>query len=174
MSYGSHTNDFLLVEYGFMLDQNKHDSIPLDRLLIPLLSPEQVHALKEDKFYAKYTLSPEPPTICHRTQAVLRLIVLDSRRYSAFVSGDDDGSRDQARINKYLVGILTKYSREVMTNLEEVEGLIVVKDKRRSRRKSSIAAQQDNELSAAPKEILIKRWKQIQIMVNAAIEQLES
>ena len=51
VSYGPHSNDFLLVEYGFILESNKCDSIPLDHLILPLLSTSQAASLREDKFY---------------------------------------------------------------------------------------------------------------------------
>ncbi|KAF1841368.1 SET domain-containing protein [Cucurbitaria berberidis CBS 394.84] len=165
VSYGPHTNDFLLVEYGFLLERNANDSVPLDGLLLPLLSAEQSAALKEDGFYGTYTLSSASttgsPVICHRTQAVLRLIVLDSKRYAAFVGGDDDGSRDQARLDSFLVGVLTRYSRHIVDVIEEVE---------------EVQTREEGEGVAQPaqKDSLLKRWKQIQSVVNAAIKHLES
>ncbi|RII23548.1 hypothetical protein CUC08_Gglean012370 [Alternaria sp. MG1] len=161
VTYGPHTNDFLLVEYGFILDQNVHDSLPLDHVLAPLLDKQQVDALKEDGFYGNYTLfgAGKEETVCYRTQAVLRLLVLDSRRYSAFVSGDDDGARDQARLNKYLADVLTKYSREIVDTLEEVGDL-------------DLGEENEHELAEGQKETLMKRWKQIRSVVNKAIEAL--
>jgi hypothetical protein len=38
LPYGTHNNDYLLVEYGFLLDENKHDCIQLDNLILPKLS----------------------------------------------------------------------------------------------------------------------------------------
>ncbi|CAI9627228.1 unnamed protein product [Alternaria burnsii] len=161
VTYGPHTNDFLLVEYGFILDHNVHDSLPLDHVLVPLLDKQQVDALKEDGFYGNYTLfgAGKEETVCYRTQTVLRLLVLDSRRYSAFVSGDDDGARDQARLNKYLADVLTKYSREIVDTLEEVEDL-------------DLGEENEHELAEGQKETLVKRWKQIRSVVNKAIEAL--
>jgi predicted DNA-binding protein len=86
-------------------------------------------------------------------------LVLDSRRYSAFVSGDDDGARDQARLNKYLADVLTKYSREIVDTLEEVEDL-------------DLGEENEHELAEGQKETLMKRWKQIRSVVNKAIEAL--
>jgi hypothetical protein len=151
VTYGPHTNDFLLVEYGFILDENVHDTLPLDHLLLPLLDTQQVDALKEDGFHEE--------VVCYRTQAVLRLLVLDSRRYSAFVLGDDDGVRDQARLNKYLADVLTKYSREIVDTLEEVEDV-------------ELGEKDEHEVAEGQRETLVKRWKQIRSIVNKAIEAL--
>ena len=93
-SYGSHTNDFLLVKYGFILKKNKCDSLPLNHLILSQLSSNQVRVLKEDRFYGSYTLLPTALTICHRTQAIIRLFTLPSRRYTAFISGTNKGAGD--------------------------------------------------------------------------------
>jgi hypothetical protein len=177
VSYGSHTNDFLLAEYGFILDTNQNDSIPLDHLLLLLLSKEQTDALKEDGFHGKYTLFAKDPIICHRTQAVLRLLVLDNRRYSSFVGGDDDGSKDQARVNDYLTGILTKYSRQIIDILEELEQIETensdtTNSNRRQSRAATIRAQ--NLPRREHKEVLLRRWKQIRELVNTAIDGLRA
>lgn len=180
VSYGAHTNDFLLAEYGFILDSNMRDAIPLDHLILPLLDKEQVKALKEDGFYGNYTLFAKEngdDTVCHRTQAVLRLLVLDSKRYAAFVGGDDDGAREQGRLYEYLVGLLTKYSREVMDILEEVEGLKVEEagDGQKQTRRSSRSTGNKIEPSvrAGQKDTLVRRWKQIRDIVNGAIKELQ-
>lgn len=176
VSYGSHTNDFLLTEYGFILDENIRDSIPLDDLLLPLLDANQADALKEDGFYGDYTLAPTSPTICHRTQAILRLIVLDSRRYAAFVGGDDDGARDQNRLNNYLVNVLTKYSRKILEILEDLEQLDATAPEKRTskRRKSNVETHDVDCQSKAQQATLIKRWKQIRDIVNKAVESLNA
>lgn len=176
VSYGPHTNDFLLLEYGFILDSNTNDSIPLDHLLLPLLSDNQVDALKEDGFHGSYTLFNKEPTICHRTQAVLRLLLLDNRRYSSFIGGDDDGSKEQLRVNEYLVGILTKYSRQIIDILEELDGLPTDGSKggKGRRRSSRIVASETGLARPEHKEVMIKRWKQIRDLVNTAIEALQA
>jgi hypothetical protein len=180
VSYGPHTNDFLLVEYGFILDKNKNDSIPLDHLILPLLSDEQADALTEDGFHGNYTLSMGEPTICHRTQAVLRLLLLDNKRYSIFVGGDDDGSRDQSRVNQYLAEILQKYSRKIIDILEELEQLQVEvevevengDDKHHGQ--SGTTRSEKGRVKAEHKDALLRRWKQIRDIVNTAVDTLQS
>ncbi|KAF2440793.1 SET domain-containing protein [Karstenula rhodostoma CBS 690.94] len=157
VSYGSHTNDFLLVEYGFILDTNGCDSLPLDHLILSQLSSEQVQVLKEDGFYKSYTLSPTSPTICHRTQAVVRLLTLPSRRYTAFVSGTDEGAGDQGKVNEYVIALLVKYERQIMEIMDEVEGL---------RTGADVTTGQHNTL--------LRRWKQVQAIVKTGINVLSS
>jgi hypothetical protein len=171
VSYGPHTNDFLLVEYGFILDSNKNDSIPLDHLLLPLLSDEQEAALKEDGFHGKYTLFTKEPIICHRTQAVLRLLLMDNRRYSAFVGGDDDGIKEQARVNDYLAGVLTKYSRQIIEILDELEQ---VKVDESDGQVSENGRTGKSKSQAEHRDVLLRRWKQIRDVVNNAVETLRA
>ncbi|KAF2877097.1 hypothetical protein BDV95DRAFT_534519 [Massariosphaeria phaeospora] len=193
VSYGAHTNDFLLVEYGFVLQENASDAVLLDHLIVPVLSKEQTAVLKEDGFYGSYTLSASTTTtastlpICHRTQAALRLVTLPSRRYAAFVSGSDEGATDQARVNAYLVELLVKYARQIGDILEEVEGLKVEGEgdeeagvqtrSKKARRSLSLSLAQSGEdgeagVKAQHKDVLLKRWKQIRGIVNRGVEAL--
>jgi hypothetical protein len=176
VTYGAHTNDFLLAEYGFILDSNQNDSMPLDHILLPLFNTEQVDALKEDGFHGNYTLFAKEPTICHRTQAALRLLLLDNKRYSLFVSGDDDGIREQSRVNIYLADVLTKYSRQIIDTLEELERLEVDTSNRggdNKKRRISIVSGKGLTKSEH-RDVLLKRWKQIRELVNTATEVLRA
>lgn len=157
VSYGPHTNDFLLAEYGFILNQNGNDSLSLDHLILPELSASQTDTLKEDGFHSNWTLTSSPPLrTCHRTQAVLRLLTLPARRYSAFVSGTDDGTAaEQGIVNAYLANLLKKYARQVMETLEEVEELEVEGPKMKEQ-----------------KDMLLRRWRQIKEIVNDAVRAL--
>ncbi|KAF2184825.1 SET domain-containing protein [Zopfia rhizophila CBS 207.26] len=154
--YGGHSNDLLLIEYGFILDNNDHDTTKLDHLILPRLSSSQEEILKEDGFHGNYTLSTAPPTTCHRTQAALRLLTLPSRRYDAFISGTDDGAADQAKVDILLNQLLEAYSRDIMAILEEIGEFV------------------DNQGISDPaqKAMLLRRWKQIRDMVNVHIREL--
>lgn len=148
VTYGPHTNDFLLVEYGFTLASNAHDSIPLDHVILPHLSSSQAATLKSDGFYGAYSLSAADAAVCHRTQAVLRLLCLPERRYSAFVGGTDEGGADQARVDGFLRGLLVGFEREVMERRDGVEG------------------------RGEKGEVLDRRWKQIAGILRRAVKAL--
>ena len=120
-SYGSHTNDFLLVKYGFILKKNKCDSLPLNHLILSQLSSNQVRVLKEDRFYGSYTLLPTALTVCHRTQAIIRLFTLPSRRYTAFISGTNKGAGDYGKVNKYIISLLVKYKGQIIKEVEDLK-----------------------------------------------------
>ncbi|OCK79513.1 SET domain-containing protein [Lepidopterella palustris CBS 459.81] len=151
VSYGSHNNDFLLIEYGFILARNKCDDTKLDHLILPKLTTTQSELLKEDGFYGAYTLPthPPPPHPCHRTQSALRILHLPIRRYTAFISGSDDGSTDQSRINNALKTLLAEYARTIMEIGDEV-------------------AELDGEAAgvAEQKDVLARRWRQVREIVR--------
>jgi hypothetical protein len=101
------------------------------------------------------------------------MLVLENRRYSAFVGGDDDGTKEQKKVNGYLVGILTKYSRQIIDILEELELLKTDGGEgKTTRRKSKRLSDVGDESKADHKDVLVRRWKQIRDMVNTAIDEL--
>ena len=175
MSYGPHTNDFLLVEYGFTLPNNSCNSLSLDHIILPLLSSNQAATLKQDGFYANYTLTPTMPIACHRTQAALRLLNLPMRRYSAFVSGTDEGIVEQPKIDSYLLRLLEEYEREIMGMLELAEGLVVDDINSngtvsRSKRKHLASGEEVGmRVTSEHRDALVGRWLQIRDIVNTAI-----
>ncbi|KAF2265383.1 SET domain-containing protein [Lojkania enalia] len=177
--YGSHSNDFLLVEYGFVLPVNSADSLPLDDIILPLLSAQQCNVLREDGFYGNYTLTATAPYVCYRTQSVARLLLLPLRRYAAFVAGSDDGVKEQGVVDAYVVKLLKEYSRQVMETLGDVEGLVVSQsEERRMKVRRELRATEDTEgteelVMYHQKDTLLLRWKQIRDIINSAIRGLE-
>lgn len=163
------------MEYGFILDSNSCDSLSLDHLILPSLSDSQVANLKEDGFHGNYTLTPTAPYLCHRTQAVIRLLTVPERRYAAFVSGTDDGAKEQGRVDAYAIELLEKYEREIGEKMEQVEELVVDEKRTRPRRKSR-RLDEDSEggrgVRQEQKHVLLRRWKQIREIVNQAMKGL--
>lgn len=94
VSYGAHSNDFLLVEYGFVLpnNENMHDSINLDSVILPVSSLEQRRKLRAKQYLHEYTLfSPaangEVTGVCWRTEVVARIGILSGEQWERFVDG---------------------------------------------------------------------------------------
>ncbi|KAF4630581.1 hypothetical protein G7Y89_g7550 [Cudoniella acicularis] len=87
ISYGNHSNDFLLAEYGFILPSgtNDWDEISLDAYIIPLFSPTQKKHLEDHGFLGKYVLDKE--TVCYRAQVALRILCVGLRKWERFVEG---------------------------------------------------------------------------------------
>ncbi|KAF2648297.1 SET domain-containing protein [Lophiostoma macrostomum CBS 122681] len=180
LSYGTHTNDFLLAEYGFILPINKCDALSLDHIILPELSSSQADTLKEDGFYGNYTLTPtsstDPTTLtCHRTQSVLRLLILPSRRYTSFISGTDDGSAEQIIVNAYLRNLIIAYQRQAMEISEAVDSLSTTSNDSANKEwieDEGVLVRQ--RVLASQQEILRTRWEQIRGILNEAVRSLDA
>jgi hypothetical protein len=65
-----------------------------------------------------------------------------------------------------------------METLEEAEGLVVDEEKEegrrttRSKRKSILDGEDEGRVTDEHKDVLVRRWKQIRDVVNAAIREL--
>ncbi len=154
ISYGNHSNDFLLAEYGFILEgeSNQWDEVELDTYVLELLSTEKRVVLEEEGFLGKYVL--DQGTVCYRTQVALRLACLSVGKWRRFVSGADDGVQDQGKVDMVLGKILRKYGRDV----EE----IIMK----------VGAAKDGTVEQ--RDTLSKRWKQIDGLLKSAIDRIQS
>lgn len=158
ISYGDHNNDFLLAEYGFVLEENKWDSICLDELLLPLFSEAQKQELKDAGFYGKFILDEH--RICYRTQVAIRLLRMPVGQWQRLVAnGLDENNKYQEGIaDGVLLGVLTKYKDSVAEKLEQVKVLDCgFKCPRESQR-----------------EMLTRRWQQIQRLLDAALERIDN
>ncbi|KAI1801578.1 SET domain-containing protein [Daldinia bambusicola] len=149
--YGRHSGDFLLVEYGFVMDGNRWDEILLDDVLLPKLSDRQKERLEEVGFLGKYILDRE--TVCHRTQVAARLLCCGVREWRRFVDGIDDGERSQKNVDQLVLTLLKEQKQIAEKRISEVHSLDV-----------GVPQQ---------KEALAKRWKQIQDLIDVNIARLE-
>ncbi|KAG8167521.1 hypothetical protein KVR01_003210 [Diaporthe batatas] len=167
ISYGSHSNDFLLVEYGFILAQNHWDEVRLDEdVIMPALSRRQREELEDVGFLGNYVLDSD--TLCHRTQVALRQMAVTGRyggltmdEWRKFVSGLDDGEKNQAKVDAQAVSLLKKYEA-------------TIKSKEKELKKVRIRDEDGNEeMNESRKETLLRRWGQIRKLVRTTIERLE-
>ncbi|KAI1645845.1 SET domain-containing protein [Daldinia loculata] len=149
--YGRHNGDFLLVEYGFVMDENRWDEILLDEVLLSRLSERQKERLEEVGFLGKYILDRE--TVCHRTQVAARLLCCGVREWKRFVDGIDDGERSQQNVDRLVLELLREQRHIAEKRISEAQSLDVGEPQQ--------------------KEVLIKRWTQIQDLVDSNIARLE-
>ncbi|RKF53562.1 SET domain-containing protein 4 [Erysiphe neolycopersici] len=148
ISYGNHSNDFLLAEYGFFLDDNPWDEVLLDDYIFPLLNSSQKEQLECFGFLGNYVLDRN--SVCHRTQVVLRILYLSLPRWESFVKGLDDGEKDQPRTDQILRDILIRFRQDIQKILEEISSL-----------GSDFSTQ---------KALLGKRWIQIDNLLRATLD----
>ncbi|KAF2469907.1 SET domain-containing protein [Lindgomyces ingoldianus] len=153
VSYGGHSNDFLLAEYGFVLAENQFDAVYLDELILPRLNKEQEDALKDKAFLGNYTLDRETPG-CFRTQVALRIFCCTRKEWERFTDAEVDSERSQRRVNVLLVQLLGRFVGEIHQTLGEIEKLNVGLECQR--------------------KLLAQRWKQIETMVTQTLKRLSN
>ncbi|KAI5464290.1 hypothetical protein BGZ63DRAFT_377382 [Mariannaea sp. PMI_226] len=153
VSYGPHSNDFLLTEYGFILDTNRWDDVYLDDAIIPMLNKTQRADLHAVGFLGRYTLD-EHTLGCHRTQVALRLLCCTPRQWQRFFDAEDDGSSTQVDVDDLLLKALHSYLDTIRNAVDRIDELEVGLDIQR--------------------EWLRSRWQQIETMVRSTIQQLEA
>ncbi|ODV80544.1 SET domain-containing protein [Suhomyces tanzawaensis NRRL Y-17324] len=112
LSYGPHSNTFLLCEYGFVLpSDNTWNDLDITHIILPLLKPKQVDYLKDQNYYGEYTLNANSG-ISFRTEVVLAVLQEqtpgESRRLNGLLNGNMDGLVYQKNSNTLLKKILEK------------------------------------------------------------------
>jgi hypothetical protein len=154
ISYGSHSNDFLLTEYGFIMNENEDDSVSLDGVIIPLLDEAQKKRLEEERFLGIYVLDSMTKEVCHRTQVALRMICMKEAKWKRFVNGADSGEKDQKVVDELLLTVL----KGLEDNAEEMD------------KKISESGREQVEQT----DVLRRRWMQIRAIVKGAMERLQT
>lgn len=149
MSYGTHSNDFLLVEYGFVLDDNLHDRVCLDKVVLERLNNEQQKQLKDRGLLGGYMLGRDAQ-MGEGLLIALRVLCLSDGEvdWQSLVDGEEDAKRSKAGADEVLSQVLLEYSTEVERNLGSIQNLELDTDHQRA--------------------ILLERWKQVQAVVQGA------
>lgn len=113
-SYGPHSNEFLLCEYGFTLPHNKWNYIDITDFILPLLRPEQVSFLKDMGYYGDYTVNTEGMSF--RTEIALATLQesepQQSRKLKALVEGMSDGAVFEKQLKVLLRRLLDKMASD--------------------------------------------------------------
>jgi len=130
VSYGCHSNDFLLVEYGFILNGNKWDEVSIDSLIVPDLGDSRKQYLGEEGFLGNYIF--DKSTFCYRTQAAVRMLLIPMGTYSEsrmvdrwrqWLAGQEEGEREQAGVDGRSLRILDELRDIGHRSLVEIEKL---------------------------------------------------
>lgn len=116
LSYGPHSNDFLLCEYGFVIpSENKWNDLDISDMIILLLKENQSEFLKANNYYGEYTINIESG-VSFRTEVALATLQEPypetSRKLQALVNGYSDGAVYQKNSNTLLKKILEKVIHE--------------------------------------------------------------
>jgi SET domain len=153
ISYGAHSNDFLLAEYGFVMAKNRWDEVCLDEAILPILSPTQKAKLEAAEYLGEYMLDADTAG-CHRTQAALRLLCCTSKQWRGFINGEDDGAASQRKVDGLLLQLLDGFLVDIGKTLGEIAGLSVGRDDQR--------------------RLLAQRWKQVERLVLDSMKLLKT
>jgi hypothetical protein len=152
ISYGRHSNDFLLAEYGFILDENKWDEVGLDEPVLSQLSQEQRTDLEDAGFSGNYRLDAE--TVCYRTQVAVRRMCMPVDRWKKLVEGLEDAEAMKGKVDNMIVKLLRAYEKDVLGIISELEGM--------------------KEGTESQRELLVRRWSQIRVLVEDTMRRLEA
>ena len=155
VSYGKHSNDFLLAEYGFLLAENRWDEVCLDDVILPKMDMTQMAQLEERGFLGHYMLDTEHLG-CHRTQVALRLLCRAQGQWHKFVDTGDaaDDVDSQPAVDVLLMELLNGFLEVIDKTLGDI-GKVQVDQQ-------------------AQRTMLEQRWKQIARMVEHAVLRLRS
>lgn len=150
ISYSRHSNDYNLLEYGFIPDENPSDDVYIDDVVFPKLSKSHKEELKKRDLLGEYPLDPSTEEF-RRTQGVLRLLCCTTKQFHEFLDGKEKGRFVQDRVDAYLVGLLEELLSDVVVRrLQQIEELKVGREDQRA--------------------LLAKRWMQIEELVRKKIE----
>jgi hypothetical protein len=152
ISYGRHSNDFLLAEYGFVMENNSWDAVGLDEVILPKLSREQKERLEEEGFLGKYVLDKDG--LDWRAEVAITIMCVNDRKWRLFLSGEESTPSDQARVDELVIELLEEYFQKA----EETVKILNHWD--------------ENEKEQAL--LLRKRWEQIADTLEATIKALST
>jgi hypothetical protein len=143
-SYGDHSNDFLLVEYGFILERNRWDMACLDDVIAPKLSVSQAAELKENGFTGHFTIDFK--TKRGNAWAALRLLCCLKPQWQSYINGHEDAEGTLAKAADLLIALSEGYLRHIEETLVRLGSLKVGK--------------------ASQKKLLRQRWEQLDALVK--------
>jgi hypothetical protein len=150
--YGRHGNDFLSVEYGFILplESNRWDETGLDDVILPALSRKWKERLEVEGYLGGYVLDRE--TACFRTQVAVRTLCCGVKEWRRFVDGDDGGEETQEKVDGLLAGLLEDYRERIAELVAQVE--------------------QSNDGKKVQRRLLVERWRQVDSLYEMTIQRL--
>lgn len=159
ISYGKHSNDFLLAEYGFIMDENENDSISMDDLVMKRIEETGGKIAGKSRrincegwgFWGKYTLDKDG--VCYRTQVALKSLVMSERRWEHLCRGNDIGEDEEEAYVEVL--------REVLEECLETAKKAV---------KSLQRMKTEETEEAEARDTLMRRWKQIVALVQKVLD----
>ncbi|KAI9796711.1 MAG: hypothetical protein M1825_006519 [Sarcosagium campestre] len=148
LCYGKLNNDFLMIDYGFTLDDNRYDTVWLNTVVLDHTTVGDKWRLVDKFLHGRYVLDRE--AVCYRTYATVRLLVEDYENWKEWV----DGTRDDTEL----------MNPEVHEKLVDILRLQLTRGAQK-RKKLKLAARTEPEAAAC----VDRRWQQTVDMLKEAI-----
>ncbi|RAH53412.1 ribosomal N-lysine methyltransferase [Aspergillus piperis CBS 112811] len=169
MSYGNHSNDFLLVEYGFTLPTNPSDSIYLDDIIFQDLSISQKQELAKQEIFGNYTLShPLAQETPLHYAACLKYMNL--REWRAYVNGRSERGVDAQKTASVIRGWVEVYLKECIGTMEVIANMLgdLGEEIADNNKEIGSKAWEREKL-----QMLLDRWGQIRRICEGVLGELE-
>ncbi|KAK4194309.1 hypothetical protein QBC40DRAFT_291001 [Triangularia verruculosa] len=148
--YGPHSSDFLMVEYGFCPDENSHDEVCIDEVVLEELTKAQRQRLEEKDYLGEYMIDERNPGGCYKTRVALMMKCVRMQEWERLVNnGEDGGEEVQKMVDAVMVRVLKKYLRRCKEAIGELE-----------------------DFGGTTGEMVLRRWRQIERLVERSIEEL--
>lgn len=140
LSYGRHSNDWLLVEYGFILAPNRWDAIALDEVLLSRLSRSQAKELARTCVSRPCTLSAEHGA-SSQTQVALRMLAYARADWLRYVHEAKKTPKREPRVREWMETLRQDLQQTARKRLARIA-------------KSSLG-------DPNQRNVLLQRWQQI-------------
>lgn len=122
-SYGPHSNEFLLCEYGFVLQENNWNFIDISEYITPLLQTQHADFLKAKGYYSDYTVNRDGMSF--RTEIALAALQESapesSRRLDGLINGLIQGSAYEEKSKTLLREVLKRLARVSTEKLQSAK-----------------------------------------------------
>lgn len=156
-TYGAHSNDKLLVHYGFINSSPapgapSDDDVRLDLYILDNLSPNTRDQLQDVGYLGSYALLPATNEICFKTQVAVRAELLTANEWEYFISNGEDLSNDQSeKVKRWLEPFLDGYRSDAESKIKELQDF------------------RPEESEVPSVSLLLARWMQIYDALDAFI-----
>ena len=119
VSYGNHSNDFLLAEYGFILERNRWDEVGLDEYILRLFSTQEKEDLRRLSYLGRYVLDEN--SVCHRTQVALRRLSMPLEDWQEWIKIAPEGNdASESATEDILSTVFKSFLHLVQKRLQEI------------------------------------------------------
>lgn len=121
LSYGPHSNEFLAIEYGFVLEENPWNDVDVTLEVEARVSPAQREFLETRGYWGDYTVRHSGPSF--RTEVALAVMqvgdgrLATDRALKSYMDGVTEGVVFRSRSRQVLAAILEQIMRESLEHV---------------------------------------------------------